>query len=41
MKDFEVGSLVNERLVIIITSTFGNGDPPENGKVNSKNVPCI
>lgn len=32
MKDYDVVDLENETLLLAITSTFGNGDPPENGK---------
>jgi len=31
-----VKSLKNENLLLIVTSTFGNGDPPDNGKVKFK-----
>ena len=34
MNDYDSVSLKNESLVLIVTSTFGNGDSPENGKVN-------
>lgn len=33
MADYEVSSLVNETLLLIVASTFGNGDPPSNGEV--------
>ena len=33
MKDYPHPELENEDLVLIVTSTFGNGDPPENGEV--------
>ena len=32
---YDVTSLEHESLVLVITSTFGNGDPPENGEVLS------
>lgn len=34
MKDYNISNLENETLVFIVTSTFGNGDPPENDEVN-------
>ncbi|GAU91819.1 hypothetical protein RvY_04004-2 [Ramazzottius varieornatus] len=30
--EYDVQNLKDEQLVLVITSTFGNGDPPENGK---------
>ena len=33
MDDYSHPDLENEQLVLIVTSTFGNGDPPENGEV--------
>lgn len=34
MSDYNKSLIANESLVIFVTSTFGNGDPPENGEVN-------
>jgi len=34
MCDYNTEALENESLVLVVTSTFGNGNPPENGKVN-------
>uniref|UniRef100_A0A8D0L3Z9 Nitric oxide synthase 3 n=1 Tax=Sphenodon punctatus TaxID=8508 RepID=A0A8D0L3Z9_SPHPU len=31
MDEYDVVSLEHETLVLVVTSTFGNGDPPENG----------
>lgn len=33
MDEYDVVSLEHEALVLVVTSTFGNGDPPENGEV--------
>uniref|UniRef100_A0A3P8X4Z7 Nitric oxide synthase n=1 Tax=Cynoglossus semilaevis TaxID=244447 RepID=A0A3P8X4Z7_CYNSE len=32
MDDYDVVHLEHETLVLVVTSTFGNGDPPENGE---------
>uniref|UniRef100_A0A452SK44 Nitric oxide synthase n=1 Tax=Ursus americanus TaxID=9643 RepID=A0A452SK44_URSAM len=34
MDEYDVVSLEHETLVLVVTSTFGNGDPPENGEVS-------
>ena len=34
MEEYAHPEMENEQLVLIVTSTFGNGDPPENGEVN-------
>ena len=33
MKDYNIKRLPTESLLLVISSTFGNGDPPENGEV--------
>lgn len=33
MSDYDMSSIEHEALVLVVTSTFGNGDPPENGEV--------
>lgn len=33
MDEYDVVFLEHETLVLVVTSTFGNGDPPENGEV--------
>ena len=37
MEDYDVKKLEHESLILVVSSTFGNGDPPENGEV--KNIP--
>ena len=32
MEDYDIIDLEHEALVLVVTSTFGNGDPPENGE---------
>ncbi|XP_052251879.1 nitric oxide synthase, brain-like [Dreissena polymorpha] len=36
MQEYDVTELEHEALVLIVTSTFGNGDPPENGESFAK-----
>lgn len=33
MADYDISNIEHEALLLVITSTFGNGDPPENGEV--------
>lgn len=35
MDEYDVVDLEHETLVLVVTSTFGNGDPPENGEVRT------
>uniref|UniRef100_A0A8D0AIJ5 Nitric oxide synthase n=1 Tax=Sander lucioperca TaxID=283035 RepID=A0A8D0AIJ5_SANLU len=37
MDEYDVVDLEHETLVLVVTSTFGNGDPPENGEVCTVN----
>ncbi|XP_067136813.1 nitric oxide synthase, inducible-like [Centruroides vittatus] len=32
MQDYDLEQIVNESILIVISSTFGNGEPPDNGK---------
>lgn len=34
MMDYDITSIEHEALLLVVTSTFGNGDPPENGVVS-------
>lgn len=34
MSEYDVFSIEHETLLLIVTSTFGNGEPPANGEVN-------
>ena len=34
MDKYDIVNLEHEALVLVVTSTFGNGDPPENGEVS-------
>ncbi|XP_070623244.1 nitric oxide synthase 3 isoform X1 [Erythrolamprus reginae] len=36
LDEYDVVSLEHETLILVVTSTFGNGDPPENGESFSK-----
>lgn len=33
MADYDISSMEHEAMLLVVTSTFGNGDPPENGEV--------
>ncbi|XP_066586894.1 nitric oxide synthase, salivary gland [Prorops nasuta] len=38
MADYDVSNIEHEALLLVITSTFGNGDPPENGEAFAQNL---
>ena len=38
MEDYDKTNLEHEQLVIIVTSTFGSGDPPANGEVRTDGI---
>lgn len=33
MEEYDMISIEHEALLLVVVSTFGNGDPPENGQV--------
>ncbi|CAD6999386.1 unnamed protein product [Ceratitis capitata] len=38
MSDYDISSIEHEALLIVVASTFGNGDPPENGELFSQEL---
>lgn len=38
LSDYDISSIEHEALLLVVTSTFGNGDPPENGEEFAKNL---
>ncbi|XP_077284596.1 nitric oxide synthase [Arctopsyche grandis] len=38
MSDYDISSIEHEALLLVVTSTFGNGDPPENGEIFAKDL---
>ncbi|XP_012275116.1 nitric oxide synthase, salivary gland isoform X2 [Orussus abietinus] len=38
MADYDVTNIEHETLLLVVTSTFGNGDPPENGEAFAENL---
>lgn len=38
MADYDISSIEHEAMLLVVTSTFGNGDPPENGEEFAKNL---
>ena len=41
MDSYDMSHLEHEALLLIVTSTFGNGDPPENGEVFARQLQAI
>ena len=35
MEDYRVTDIENEQCVLVVASTFGNGEPPDNGQVRN------
>ncbi|KAF4518200.1 hypothetical protein B566_EDAN005925 [Ephemera danica] len=38
MQDYDMSSIEHEALLLVVTSTFGNGDPPENGEAFAQSL---
>ena len=38
MCDYDAINIEHEALVLVVTSTFGNGEAPENGQVSRQRV---
>lgn len=38
MSDYDISNIEHEALLLVVTSTFGNGDPPENGEAFAQNL---
>ena len=41
MDSYDASHLEHETLLLIVTSTFGNGDAPENGEIFAKQLQAI
>lgn len=38
MEDYDISNIEHEALLLVVTSTFGNGNPPENGEEFAQNL---
>ncbi|XP_011646208.1 nitric oxide synthase, salivary gland [Pogonomyrmex barbatus] len=38
MEEYDISNIEHEALLLVVTSTFGNGDPPENGEAFAQNL---
>ncbi|XP_011165980.2 nitric oxide synthase, salivary gland [Solenopsis invicta] len=38
MEEYDISNIEHEALILVVTSTFGNGDPPENGEAFAQNL---
>ena len=41
MDSYDMSHLEHEALLLVVTSTFGNGDPPENGEAFGRQLQAI
>lgn len=41
MSDYDMTCLEHEALLLVVTSTFGNGDPPESGELFAKHLAAV
>ncbi|XP_057655799.1 nitric oxide synthase-like protein isoform X1 [Diorhabda carinulata] len=41
MEDYDISNIEHEALLLVVTSTFGNGNPPENGEEFAQNLYAV